>query len=135
MMGDDAAGMLVVQQLKASLPANSLLCVVEGGPAPENCTGTIRKLSPGMVILIDAGDFHASPGSVGLFTAKEAVGISAFGHSLPLHVIGGFIESELNCPVLLLLIQPESIAYDQATTPRVNDAVQQVSQMFLELQV
>jgi hydrogenase 3 maturation protease len=135
MMGDDAAGMLVVQKLKASLPVNSLLSVIEGGPAPENCTGAIRKLSPGMVILVDAGDFQASPGSVALFTAKEAVGVSAFGHSLPLHVIGGFIETELRCPVLLLLIQPESIEYDHGITPRVNNAVQQVSQMFLELQI
>ncbi len=78
LMGDDAAGMLVVQKLKASLPVDSRLFAIEGGPAPENITGAIRKLNPGLVIFIDAGDMGKEAGKVGLFTCDESEGISAF---------------------------------------------------------
>ncbi|MEI8133347.1 MAG: hydrogenase maturation protease [Leptolinea sp.] len=124
MMGDDAAGMLVVQKLKISLPADSLIRVVEGGPAPENCTGTLRQLKPGLVIFVDAGNFNAKPGSIALFTGDEAEGISAFGHTLPLHVLGKYIESELGCQSLLLLIQPEGIEYDRKVSDPVLRAVE-----------
>ena len=125
-MGDDAAGMLVVQGLKASLPVDSLIQVVEGGPAPENCTGTLRRLKPGLVVFVDAGNFNAEPGSIALFAGKEAEGVSAFGHTLPLHVLGKFIEAELGCQSLLLLIQPEMVEYDRKVSRPVLEAVGEI---------
>lgn len=130
LMGDDAAGLLVIQKLKACIRADSLLRVVEGGPAPENCTGALRRLKPGLVIFVDAGNFHAAPGSIALFSPEEADGISAFGHALPLHVLGKYLEAELGCPSLLLLIQPEAIEYDRKVSLPVLQAVETVIQEF-----
>ncbi len=131
-MGDDAAGMLVVQKLKTSLAAASLLIPVEGGPAPENCTGLIRKLNPGLVVFIDAGELGKAPGSIELFKSNAADGVSAFGHALPLSVLGQYLESEVGCLSLLLIIQPERIDFDVPVTEKVQLAVEKVIHYWLE---
>jgi hydrogenase 3 maturation protease len=134
LMGDDAAGMLVVQKLKTSLPAESLIQVVEGGPAPENCTGTLRKMKPGLVIFIDAGNFDAAPGSIALFGGNETEGVSAFGHTLPLNVLAKYLESELGCQSLLLVIQPEEIEYDREVSQPVLRAVDMIVSGIIDIQ-
>jgi hydrogenase 3 maturation protease len=131
-MGDDAAGMLVVQKLKASLPAVSRLIPMEGGPAPENCSGSIRKLKPDLVVFIDAGEIGRDPGSIELFESNAAEGVSAFGHALPLSVLGLYLESELACPCLLLIIQPERVDFDQPVTDRVQQAVEVIVNYWTE---
>lgn len=133
LMGDDAAGMLVIQALKTSMPADSWLSVVEGGPAPENCTGTLRRLQPAAVLFIDAGDMGAAPGEIAFMGCNAAEGVSAFGHALPLSVLGNYLESELGCPGYLLIIQPERIDFDVPVTPVVQMAVGEIVAMFQEL--
>lgn len=132
-MGDDAAGILVVQDLKARLPAGSRFIPVDTGPTPENFTGLIRRSQPGLVIFIDAGDIGMPPGSVGFFTCEEAEGISAFGHSLPLGVLGQYLENELRCECFLLLIQPERIDFDVPVTIEVQKAIRAVCDGWLYL--
>jgi len=126
-MGDDAAGMLVVQNLKASLPADSFLIPVEGGPAPENCTGIIRRHNPAMVIFVDAGHMGAEPGEIAFVDCNESDGISAFGHALPLRVLGQYLETDLGCKSYLLVIQPERIDFDIPVSDIVLSAVDEVS--------
>ncbi|HEX7556252.1 MAG TPA: hydrogenase maturation protease [Leptolinea sp.] len=133
LMGDDAAGMLVIQNLKASLPANSYIHPVEGGPAPENCTGLIRRLIPGLVFFIDAGDMGEQPGSIGVFSCEESEGISAFGHALPLRVLGQYLKAELGCQSYLLIIQPDLIDFDIPVSKPVLQAIDLVCQGWLEL--
>jgi hydrogenase 3 maturation protease len=133
LMGDDAAGMLVIQKLKASLPANSYIYPVEGGPAPENCTGLIRKIKPDLVFFVDAGDMGRQPGSIGVFACEESDGISAFGHTLPIRVLGQYLETELGCQSYLLIIQPDQIDFDIPVSKPVLQAVEIVSQGWLEL--
>lgn len=132
-MGDDAAGILVIQDLKASLPAGSFLIPIDAGPAPENFTGLIRKHQPGLVVFIDAGDIGGKPGAIGMFPCDQSEGISAFGHTLPLAVLGKFLQQELSCECLLLIIQPGRIDFDLPVTPEVREAVKSVAQGWLEL--
>jgi len=127
LMGDDAAGMLVVQNLTSRLPADSWLIPLEGGPAPENCTGAIRRFTPGAVIFIDAGDFNASPGEIMFTDCGESDGVSAFGHTLPLSVLGQYLEADIGCKSFLLIIQPEHIDFDARVSPRVLEAVEEIN--------
>jgi hydrogenase 3 maturation protease len=131
LMGDDAAGMLVVQNLKASLPADSYLIPVEGGPAPENCTGLIRRLNPGMVIFIDAGEMAAAPGEISFVESAASQGISAFGHALPLSVLGQYLETEIGCKSYLLVVQPECIDFDIPVSLIIGNAVNDITETLL----
>ncbi len=133
LMGDDAAGLLVIQKLKASIPAAKLIIPVEGGPAPENCAGLIRRLRPGLVFFIDAGEMGEVPGSVGLFSTDEADGVTAFGHVLPLSVLGQYLESEVGCQCYLQIIQPECIDFDLPVSQTVLAAVDEVCKSWIEM--
>lgn len=115
--GDDAAGLLVARGLLTHLPedyediAVSLrpaLLVVEAGAAPENVTGRLRHYHPDLVILMDAADFKAHPGSVRWLDWRETEGLSASTHTLPLNLVSQYLAHELNCQVALLGIQPAS---------------------------
>jgi hydrogenase 3 maturation protease len=135
LMGDDAAGMLVVRKLKASLPEGSLMRVIEGGPAPENCTGELRRLQPSLVIFVDAGNFGGHPGEIGFFSGDEAEGVSAFGHALPLNVLGKYIKEELGCESLLLLIQPKNIGFDHGISGVITQAIEVLSNGIIDMAV
>lgn len=133
LMGDDAAGILVVQKLKANLPAGSRFIPIDTGPTPENFTSTIRRSQPGIVVFIDAGDISQPPGSVGFYTCEEGQGVSAFGHALPLGVLGQYLEKELGCECYLLIIQPARIDFDIPVSGEVQKAVEAVYQGWLTL--
>jgi hydrogenase 3 maturation protease len=133
LMGDDAAGMLVVQNLTSSLPADSFMIPVEGGPAPENCTGLIRRHNPGMVIFIDAGEMGKAPGDIAFVDSANSEGISAFGHALPLSVLGQYLEAEIGCKSYLLIIQPERIDFDIPASTVVLNAVNEISAELLAI--
>ncbi len=131
-MGDDAAGLLVIQKLKTSIPAAKCIIPLEGGPAPENCSGLIRRLKPGLVFFIDAGRMGEIPGAIGVFEAGEADGVSAFGHSLPLSVLGKYLETEVGCKSYLQIIEPESIDFDLPLSQTVQDSVNEVCEAWIK---
>ncbi|NLF52638.1 MAG: hydrogenase maturation protease [Leptolinea sp.] len=132
LMGDDAAGLLVIQKLKTSLPAAKLIIPVDGGPAPENCSGLIRRLKPGLVFFIDAGDMGEIPGTVGVFAANKADGVTAFGHSLPLSVLGQYLEAEVGCHSFLQIIQPEYIDFDLPVSQTILATVDEICDAWME---
>ena len=107
--GDDAAGLAVVRSL--TLQQDRLLLIV-AGPAPENQTGALRAFDPDLVLLIDAAQMGAEPGTVRLLDWQATTGISASTHTMPLHMLAKFLTLDLGCDVALLGIQPFANAID-----------------------
>jgi hydrogenase 3 maturation protease len=104
--GDDAVGSYLVRRLAAMLQESETLLMIDAGPAPENCTGLIRRFKPNLVILIDAAEMKQAPGSIQLIPWQDSIGLSASTHSLPLHLFAKYLEQELKCEIVLLGIQP-----------------------------
>jgi hydrogenase 3 maturation protease len=123
MRGDDAAGMLVVHSLGLRVASSEHLWIIEGGHAPENATGELRKFSPDLVLLIDAADMGEAAGSIALIPMEQIDGISASTHSLPLSMLARYLTLELNCEVALLGIQPKSVEMGELVSDEVNQAV------------
>jgi hydrogenase 3 maturation protease len=107
--GDDSAGLLVARALLEDESITSLptLLVLEGGPAPENCTGNIRAFQPELVLLIDAVQMNEAPGTIQWVPLDAIDGMSASSHSLPLSILAQFIRFEFDCDTAILGIQPE----------------------------
>ena len=87
--GDDAAGVMAARALKqlyGQVPDRRLL-VVDAGPAPENCTGPLRRFDPDLVILIDAAEMNEAPGTIRWLAWQETSGLSASTHTLPPYVL------------------------------------------------
>ncbi|MFA5113879.1 MAG: hydrogenase maturation peptidase HycI [Candidatus Margulisiibacteriota bacterium] len=117
--GDDAAGMLVAAQLQNAPKPTVLL----GGTAPENLTGEIKKLKPSHLLIVDAAELKAAPGTVKLLTPEEIGGFSFSTHALPLKVMIDFILADWQCAVTIIAIQPADTRFGAPVHPAVNRAV------------
>lgn len=125
--GDDAAGLLAARALKPLLAAHDDVLVVEGGPAPENVTGALRRFHPDIVLLIDAAQFDAPPGAVRWLNWRAAAGMGASTHAGPLSMVGQYLSAELGCEVALLGIQMGGNALGAPLTPAVAQAVSELA--------
>lgn len=125
--GDDAAGLLAARALKPLLAAHDDVLVVEGGPAPENVTGALRRFRPDFVLLIDAAQFDAPPGTVRWLDWRAAAGMGASTHAGSLSMVGQYLSAELGCEVALLGIQLGGNALGAPLTPVVAQAVDELA--------
>lgn len=124
--GDDAAGLVVAQRLLARSPQSSSLLVVEGGHAPENCTGALRRFKPDLVVLVDAAALNLPPGSIQLLNWEEIGGLSATTHTMPLHLLARYLMVELSCQVVMVGIQPIDTTLGVPLSSPVEKAVREV---------
>ena len=109
--GDDGAGILLTQLLRPVERTLDGLMVINGGSAPENCTGLLRRFMPDLVILVDAAQLDRAPGTVQWLSCDRTSGFSASTHTLPLHLISCYLKMELVCEIALLGIQPQRITF------------------------
>lgn len=133
---DDAVGVLVVRALDQYLSQTNrpeAVLLIEGGPAPENFTAPLRRFCPNMVLLIDAVQMEAAPGTTAWLEWQNAQGFSASTHTLPPTLFGQFLTSELSCRVALLGIQVESVEFDQPIAPAVKKAATRLARRLLKI--
>ena len=128
MRGDDAAGVLVVRALAASLQDAPDVLLIDGSTAPENFTGPLRRFRPDLVIEIDAAHLQQSPGTVAWVDWRDADGMSASTHTLPPSVLARFLTADLGCRVSLLGIQPATLEMGCGLSPDVAEAVERVTE-------
>lgn len=138
--GDDAAGPLVAQALRAltgsrtsrsditppTESAPAAVAIFDAGPSPEAFTGPLRRFAPELILLVDAAELGEAPGTVRWFDWSQAGGLSASTHTLPPSLVAGFLVRELGCRVALIGIQPQRLDLDGGVSDPVRKAVAQV---------
>jgi hydrogenase 3 maturation protease len=125
--GDDAAGALVARSLLAVCGQYANLQAVDGGSAPENSTGKIRRFMPHLVLMVDAADFGGKPGEVRMLEAADMDGFSASTHSLPPSVLAAYLGGEMGCAVAFAGIQAQSLEFDTPPSAPVRRACRQIA--------
>jgi hydrogenase 3 maturation protease len=113
LQGDDAAGVLIARRLQSLLGSTEERLILCAGPAPENCTGALRRFEPDLVLMIDAAQMDEGPGTVQLISCQDVTGIGASTHTLPLHILAKYLTSELGCEITLLGIQPAFVEFGE----------------------
>jgi hydrogenase 3 maturation protease len=108
--GDDVAGLLIAHAL--SPRAHQALQVLAGAHAPENQLGPICRFDPDLVLLIDAADMGMGPGEIGYIEWRQTTSISASTHTMPISMMGKYLETMACCSVALIGIQPVSTDVD-----------------------
>jgi hydrogenase 3 maturation protease len=131
--GDDAVGVWLAARLQTLAPANTSLLAVQGGPAPENFTGTLRRYAPDVVLLVDAALMDLEPGETGWLSWQDTTGFSASTHTLPLHILASYLTAELNCEVDLLGIQPAQTQVGEPLSPEIQEAAEGIAQSITEI--
>ncbi|MBZ0297149.1 MAG: hydrogenase maturation peptidase HycI [Anaerolineae bacterium] len=129
--GDDAAGLEVARALQSASSAS--LLIVDAGAAPENFSGVLRKFAPDVVLLVDAVDMAAQPGTVHIFKIEEAEMCSATTHTLSPHLLITYLQAELNCNVSLIGIQIGQVDFCSEMSPSVQQSVEQLIQALRQL--
>ena len=131
--GDDAVGVWLAGRLGSLVPASENLLAVQGGPAPENFTGTLRRYAPDLILMVDAALMGLEPGSTGWLSWQDTTGFSASTHTLPLHILASYLTAELNCEVALLGIQPAQTQVGAPLSLEVQDAAEGITKSITEI--
>ena len=119
--GDDGAGPAICEKLKSAK-----LCadVMDTGTVPENYIGPIIKRSPENLLIIDATDFDASPGSIKMFEPGQLSSYAFTTHTLSPHLFVDMIKTEIDVEVYLIGIRPEHVELGQLLSESVKGAVE-----------
>lgn len=125
--GDDAAGMLVAEDIKKKTKKSRIKAFL-GATAPENLTGEIIKFKPSHLIIVDTADIKEKPGTVLLLKAEDVgAGISFSTHKLPPKVMMDYFSKTLKCSIMLIGIQPKSIGFGKPVSKEVKSSVKEVA--------
>jgi len=125
--GDDAAGVFVVKNLKKRVKSPNVL-IIDAGVAPESFTSQIRKFKSSHVILIDAADFGAEPGTVIFTDSSAAIGQSISTHRLPLSVLSDYLRNQTSAKIFIIGIQPSGAEIGGEMSEKVMGAVVEVTE-------
>jgi hydrogenase 3 maturation protease len=125
--GDDAAGAELADRLGAWAAGCENVLVIDGGPAPENVTGAVRRFRPDVAVLVDAVHFGGDPGAIAWVDWHKAEGLSASTHTLPLACLAQYLIDEMGCEVALLGIQPVHRAFGEPLSAAVRRAVNRLA--------
>jgi hydrogenase 3 maturation protease len=102
----DRLGMIAAREIeKLHLPD---VKVFFAGTMPENAVGSIREFHPDHVLMIDAADMGAPPGSYDIIEPGKIRARLFSTHALPLSSVMEFIAEDLKTVVTLVGIQPEN---------------------------
>ena len=122
--GDDAAGMLAVESLKKSHSSIKVpLKLISASTAPENFTGEIKRFAPTHIIIIDTADFGKKPGEISFATMQEISGMSFSTHQLPLRIMFDYLQRSLDCEVMVIGIQPQTLEFGKPPSKAIKQAV------------
>ena len=113
--GDDGAGIAAAAALSKRLsPAQKRrVRVILGGAAPEDYTGKIRTVRPGLVLILDSALGSLKPGSLFLVAPENISDDGVTTHQISLRWLVRYIEESIECPVLVLGIQPKTMEFGE----------------------
>lgn len=124
MRADDAAGLLVIQELAQKAKNFPNLVIIDGGTAPENYTSDIRRANPSHLIIVDSAEMGLEPGAVRLITIEESGGFSFNTHALPIKIMVDFLKQDLNLQAYIIGVQPKKLQYGEPVAKEVENGVQ-----------
>jgi hydrogenase 3 maturation protease len=120
---DDGAGSLVARSLGERFPD----AVFDGGQAPENASGPVRRARPDTVIIVDAADFGGAAGEIRVASSAGGAGGLTLGtHALPIGTFMTALGEMTGAAVHLVAIQAATTEFGVAMTPDVAAAVGEV---------
>ena len=132
MRHDDIVGLKVLEYLEGKIP-RSVLLLLPTETVPENYTGAIRDFKPTHVLLIDAANFNGALGETRIIQPNVIANTSVSTHSLPLHVLIGYIKKTICENVTLLGIQGLNIEMGEGLSPKVEKGAIKIAEILLEI--
>ena len=124
---DDGAGPCLADLLSKNPGITAFNC----GTAPENFTGNVRSLAPGLLIIADAAEMGLPPGSVRIIPPERIHDTAVGTHMLPLYHLVDFLAG-VSPKIILIGIQPESLDFGETLSESVLSSVNELSVIIAE---
>lgn len=131
MRGDDGLGPALIDRLQGRVAAVLIDCA----EVPERYLGAIAEQAPQSVLLIDAVDLGAAPGSVAVLGAGELPDRLSTTHNTSLGLLMHYLEAEAGAGVTLLAVQPAQLECDSPVSPQVEASVDALADLLAEVMV
>jgi hydrogenase 3 maturation protease len=101
--GDDGVGPWICLQLQQ---AKTCVELIDAGTVPENHIQRIIKKSPQNLLVIDAVDFHAEPGTMEIFGTERLSSFVFSTHTLSPRLFIEMVSRDIKVDVYFVGIQP-----------------------------
>jgi hydrogenase 3 maturation protease len=113
---DDAVGLAIVDRLISFIDDPSVV-ILNCQNVPENFTGYVKRIKPSCIVLVDAADFGALPGDARIFQLNDLEGSSFTTHKTSLLALGEYLQSEMNCNIFVIGVQPADCNFGSGLSP------------------
>ena len=124
--GDDGAGSMLAENL--SLRG---MTAFDCGIVPENFTGPLRRLSPDLLIIIDACSMGLNPGEFRKVPLTEFTDADSFNSHSP-GVIGLVRYLKEFIPEIIFIgIEPASMEFGEGLSPEVQEGISRLEEIII----
>lgn len=124
---DDGAGVFISTRIKET----EHIKVVTPEVSIENYIGKINSIDHDILVLIDCVDMNRTAGSFDLIPVEQVSDLTFNTHNISLKKLSGFFRKE----VLILAIQPESIAFGENLSYIVHAACNKIIEIINQKEV
>lgn len=128
--GDDGAGPIVCQRLR---DAGICAELIDAGSVPENYIQPIIKKAPQNLLVIDAVDFGAPAGTINILKPEQLSSFAFSTHTLSPRLFIDMVCRDIKVDVYFVGIQPAHTQVGQTISVQVSEAIQQLTQAFIEV--
>ena len=127
--GDDAAGPILAEKLKPLIPDH----IIDAGTTPENYIQPIINKNPRILLIIDAINFDAEPGSIKLFPPEKIKSMAVSTHAPSPQLFLDVIKSSISPQIHFLAIQPAQTELGAPLSEPIQQAIDSVAKIIAEL--
>ena len=128
--GDDGVGPLTCLQLRGNKICAEL---IDAGTVPENYIQPIVRKAPQNLIVIDAIDFGAAPGTINIFEPEQLSSLVLSTHALSPHLFVDMVRKQIETTVYFVGIQPAQTRLGQSVSAQVSLAAEWLTSTLTEI--
>ncbi len=126
--GDDGAGPVVCEKLRDLKVGAD---VIDTATAPENYIQPVVRKAPQNLLIVDAMDFGASAGTIGLFSPRQLSSVVTSTHTLSPRMFIDLVCAEIEVDVYFAGIQPAHTKLGSSVSPQVQEAIDRLCLVLL----
>ena len=129
--GDDSLGPFIINELEKDINDCENIILINGGSAPENFTGLIKKENPSHIMIIDAALMDSKPGTIKFINKEHIANINASTHSMSLSFLVKYLEKDIDFKFLFVGIEPLTMDLGEDLSEEVLNSVESLKNAIL----
>ena len=131
--GDDSLGSFFIKELENNIAKHENVILLNGGLAPENFTGLIKKENPSHLIIVDAALMEAEPGTIKFINKENIANISTSTHSMSLSFLVKYLEESIDFKLMLVGVEPLNMNLGEKLSKKVLISVEYLKNLFVSV--